>query len=802
MLPKARVEMKAAVFCSAVACALAVSAGVTVSQGAGGMASLAASGTEVLVAPGAPSATRFAAQEMTNFLSRVLGAAVPLATAPSDGKVSIVVGTNGWSRAAGVDPAALKRDGFVIKCVPAERRIYLAGCDDAKYDLVGAVAHYGPNSWKLPCECASTFAVYDFLERFAGVRFYFPGEIGTVVPRKAAIEVPAVELKSEPDWRCRVVFTGEFGEWPDALPKKEVWRRSRLEQLRLRAQTESFTCCHGQYYMNMAKRFGETHPEYFTMKPDGSRYNDPSGRSPGSAHGRQHLCQSSQVWDEIYEDAKSYFSGEGPERRGAISGFDGAAKVAWGQYAIGRRYYDVMPHDGHPKCSCPDCKAAYARAADPKNAATELVWGQTVRLARRIKEAGLDGTILQSSYADYAAIPQLDIPENVIVNVCRKGPWRLAEGEEALRKEIEGVRKWGEKVGGRLWLWVYVGKFACSNLKMPAVPMGTPHAMVRYIKEVAPYVMGIFPELGSERFIYHYFDLYLYSRLAWDNSCDADALMAEHYRLMYGAGSKAMERIFDMIESLWLTKVCRKTSPTPWGYTTDAPDEYQLFTEVYPPERLAQLKSLVAEALAAVPADSMEAKRIKYVSDRTLGPLAERAKSFPAKIDPGEELKWRKEHPGESLIRNGSFDSLEGWSGAHRAIDTDVFFSPPSSLRISSSDTTPVVKGGKNVYCRASALQRVTLKPGTRYRLSGFMKLKDVVAVSAAGGVDILVGALGCAYPDGENDPAGTRDWHRFAYEFKTPEKFKGSADSYIGPRLVLAYGTAWVDDLRLEEIK
>ena len=113
-----------------------------------------------------------------------------------------------------------------------------------------------------------------------------------------------------------------------------------------------------------------------------------------------------------------------------------------------------------------------------------------------------------------------------------------------------------------------------------------------------------------------------------------------------------------------------------------------------------------------------------------------------------------------------------------------------------------MVKGGKNVYCRASALQRVTLKPGTRYRLSGFMKLKDVVAVSAAGGVDILVGALGCAYPDGENDPAGTRDWHRFAYEFKTPEKFKGSAGSYIGPRLVLAYGTAWIDDLRLDEIQ
>ena len=99
--------------CSAVACALAVSAGVRVAEGAGGAISITASSAEVLIAPDAPKATQFAAREMTNFLSQVLGAAVPLATAPNDGKVAIVVGTNGWSSAAGVDPSALKRDGFV-----------------------------------------------------------------------------------------------------------------------------------------------------------------------------------------------------------------------------------------------------------------------------------------------------------------------------------------------------------------------------------------------------------------------------------------------------------------------------------------------------------------------------------------------------------------------------------------------------------------------------------------------------------------------------------------------------------------
>lgn len=784
------------------ALALPLAASVTVSHGRGGAMSVTAQDTEVLVAPNAPSATRFAAQELTNFLSQVFGAAVPLATAPSSSKTAIVVGENEWSRAAGVDVSTLKRDGFVIKCVPEKKRIYVAGHDDAKYDLIRAINTQRPDGWRLPCECASVFAAYDFLERYAGVRFYFPGEMGTVVPQRAKIKVPAGEVKSEPDWRCRVIFTEEFGRWLDDVPWKEIWRGSRLEQLRLRSQTERFTCSHGQYHMNMAKRFGETHPEYFTMKPNGERWNDPSGTSPGRHEGRQHLCQSSKVWDEIYEDAKSYFAGEGPERRGVLSGFDNAAKVQWGKYAIDRKYYDVMPHDGHPRCYCKDCQEAYSKAADPRSPASDIVWGQTARLARRIKEAGLDGTILQAAYADYKSIPSVDIPENVIVNVCRRGPWRISDGKEAFERELDEVRYWGKKAGGRIWVWVYVGKFPSSNLWIPGIPIGTPRATAHYMKAVAPYVMGVFPELGSERFIYHYLDLYVYSRMAWDHSCDADAVLDEHYRLMFGAGGKEIERLFKTLEYMWLKKmfVSNQHPMSSWGYKMDAPDEYQALTEVYSPKVVAEFEGMVAKALAAVPAGSMEAKRIKYVCDRMIGPLAERVRTYPEYISPSSELKWREEHPGESLLKNGSFDSLKGWDGKNCSVDTNVFFSAPSSLRLTSSDTTPAEQ--KNtVYDRGSALQRVELKPSTRYRLSGLLKMDGVKAVCSIGGLGICVSAVAKTYPAGQKFPSGTRDWHRFVYEFKTPAKEVGSVVSYIGPRLALAYGTAWIDDIRLDEL-
>ena len=77
--------------------------------------------TEALIAPGAAPATRFAASELTNFLSRVFGAPVPVVTSPTAGRRQIVVGSNEWSKAEGIDPEATgKDDGFVIKATAKE----------------------------------------------------------------------------------------------------------------------------------------------------------------------------------------------------------------------------------------------------------------------------------------------------------------------------------------------------------------------------------------------------------------------------------------------------------------------------------------------------------------------------------------------------------------------------------------------------------------------------------------------------------------------------------------------------------
>ena len=141
--------------------------------------------TEIVVDKAAPKATLIAANEMQGLLGKVLGGEVPIVREPAAGHVSIVLGTNGWSVAAGLHPETLRRDGFRIRV--KDGRIYIAGCDSTLSDPENVNFLGEECMWQPQFERGTLFGVYAFLERFAGCRFYFPGELGTILPRKASL---------------------------------------------------------------------------------------------------------------------------------------------------------------------------------------------------------------------------------------------------------------------------------------------------------------------------------------------------------------------------------------------------------------------------------------------------------------------------------------------------------------------------------------------------------------------------------------------------------------------------------------
>lgn len=76
-----------------------------------GELALTAERAEAVISPDAPKTVRFAAEEMTNFLSRDFGGEVAAASAPTAGRKGIYFGDGEWTRRAGIDTAGEKSSG-------------------------------------------------------------------------------------------------------------------------------------------------------------------------------------------------------------------------------------------------------------------------------------------------------------------------------------------------------------------------------------------------------------------------------------------------------------------------------------------------------------------------------------------------------------------------------------------------------------------------------------------------------------------------------------------------------------------
>ena len=323
--------------------------------------------TEVVIVPYAwrdQRVARFAAQEMTNFLSRAFGAKVPISDRINPAKCSIVLGSNTWSVAAGIDTTTLPQEGFAMRT--KGNAVYIAGVD----------ANSSPWNNHGCFPRATLFGAYDFLERFVGCRFYFPGELGEIVPRISSFTVPDTDIVSAPAFKERF-FSESVGEWYD--PGFREKRYMPLSKLRLRMQTRPIPSCHGLRAFKYVQRFGKTHPEYFLMKKDGTRDIMDTEKPPYCMNNK--LCFSARgLREEIYQDVKAYLTGLPPESRGL---------ARWGMNCRYREYVDVMPEDGTVHCHCPECTATYAAAKDPKDESNEQIWGYTIDIAERLKREGV-----------------------------------------------------------------------------------------------------------------------------------------------------------------------------------------------------------------------------------------------------------------------------------------------------------------------------------------------------------------------------------------------------------------------------
>lgn len=566
--------------------------------------------TPVIVVPsGSPETVRFAAAELQNMLQKKLGRAVQITAEPVRGKYPIILGVNKLTEKS-IDKEKLCRDAFFILVAP--EKTIIAGKDDAKANPSYLLKRNSDHLARMHCfERATYFGVMDFLERFAGVRCYFPCEELTVVP-KGELQLPEAFIFDRPDFEVRwhSPFNGLYDD--PAQPgshAKQSTPAKMLNWYRNRMQTRMIGGSHGLYHLDIYRRFGKTHPEYMAV----TALKDGRGKAVLNT---KHFCYSNGIEKAVTEDAIAYFTGKSAQSRGIRR---------WSASLAGYGCFALTPTDALEPCRCEKCWKYFSQY-DGRGGG-ELLWNFTLNVADALKKAGVKGWVAQSIYdrLNNDRVPQREIPDNVLLKYCHLGPWN-ANYKPGRELEYRRIRMWSKKADKPIILYTYALKWGGHDI--PLLPDTTPRAIARYYKENAPFAYGAQMESGTDYYIFHYLSYYIYGKVCWNTKIDADKLLAEHAQVLFGPAAPQMLEFFDTLENSWLKSINAEIVMTAVGPQSGTADKKELYEKIYSPRRVAHLRRLLNDSLRLCKKDKMQVRRIEFIRKNFLSHIEKGLKEY------------------------------------------------------------------------------------------------------------------------------------------------------------------------------
>jgi hypothetical protein len=560
----------------------------------------------IVVTPDAGLPARFAAEELKAYLDRVTGGSFIITSNPPPSGTRILVGDSQLTRQFGIGVEALKRDGFFVKRIG--NAVAIAGRDDKRFD-VRTYADQGRWTQEGTPECATVFGVYYFLETIGGVRWYFPGAQGEIVPLVQELKVNNIDVREEPWLIYREVFRlgpryhGVQFDLSDYLEMGISDKDSTYWGLRNRSSTLVIPLNHMPSYHTWAQRFGKTHPNWFALKADGTRDNVRKGAGTG------HLCYSNpEVLDEMFREVEGFFSGEPASKYGL---------VRWRGEIANNDYFSLLPEDGMRGCHCPLCQKMWS----DKSKWSELVWGYVANIGRRLEKNHPGKYLTCLAYTPYVELPKtVELPSNILIGVATEGCGSARDGTIGNR-QLELIRRWKGYSGSKVVLWTYNCREVFQPSRLPGIPQLETRALGRFFRSVKDDIVGSFYENDLTCGFQNLLNQYLYFRITWNPNVDVNAVVDEYCRKTYGAAGEDIGKVLDRAEKLWFEKILR-----PVDFRQIAGDQ-ELWEDIYSKAELGHLQASLDEAEKKV-AGTEYAPRVGLFRQRFLGPLLAKAKQY------------------------------------------------------------------------------------------------------------------------------------------------------------------------------
>ena len=231
----------------------------------------------ILSAEPTPSA-KLAAIELQGFIKRISGARLSVLTAVPDPLPQRAIWIGAGAEAKRLFP------GVDLDFKHPEEILY--ACDGRNLLIAGRDRMVGDTQ----VEHGTANAVYTFMQRELGIRWLWPGDLGTDVPETKTIAVAPVMYRFHPPIRERKFWRGSYGG--QMKLDTQAWFRFNRQTL------GSLQCFGGHAFMKWWEAYHEAHLEYFALLPNGTRRPQ---REPRDVK----LCVSNPgVWKQWLDDAE------------------------------------------------------------------------------------------------------------------------------------------------------------------------------------------------------------------------------------------------------------------------------------------------------------------------------------------------------------------------------------------------------------------------------------------------------------------------------------------------------------------
>ena len=459
----------------------------------------------IVCSPDAHRATLLATGELQKYIEQITGVRLPvLAERPKRGPVIMVQ----------ADPS-LPREGFRLQV--RGRDLWITGHDTAG-DPERIV-------FQEPVLTGTLSGVYELLERFAGVRFYWPDELGRVVPKSPNLLIPAdLDHAEAPYFLMRRLWGGP--EQVTLLDEAATRRWGR--QLRLGASHSTWFHHNWHRLLNVEAWAKRGHPEYAALVDGVRRAQYRDGRKDG-----QFCTSNPEVLQIVAEEVRSW---RPPDVMVSICANDG-----FGCF-----------------CQCPRC-----RALDPGRLIPDGKFKGRADLSDRLMRfnneiAERSGRQVSAyAYNEYVEVPLREKPHDRLTVVLALNN-ALQVGDDGERRRAERLcRQWGEYMP-RVFAYdiMYLGM---SHLPGPVpVPMGAEiEQRIRLfadskLRGALLYITPTMEQGGP--------DAYVAAKLLWNPRLDAEQLRQEYYRDLYGPAAPAVQRLYQRAGDAWKRSMARRPS--------------------------------------------------------------------------------------------------------------------------------------------------------------------------------------------------------------------------------------------------